>query len=109
MDLEDEERGVMDQLTARLLQTQVGDRRNFRSVDVHSPRHHVSDHRAVVAIIYAGSRRRMVSYKRRRCRFPLWLSKTGPCTHTHSEHIVEELKLACEPPPPQERRENKWI
>ena len=49
----------------------------------------------------------MAGYKRRRCRFPLRMPKTGP--RTHSEQIFEDLKRKCEPPPPRQRRENNWI
>ena len=49
----------------------------------------------------------MAGHKRCRCRFPLRMHKTGPCTH--SKQIFEELKQVCEPTPPQERQENNWI
>ena len=85
----------------------AGDRMNFKGLLVRSPRHHDSDHRAVVATFYTGSRRRMAGYKRCRCRFPLRMQKTG--SRTHSEQIFEDLKRTCEPPPPRQCRENNWI
>ena len=82
-------------------------RRDFRGVALKSPRHHDSNHRAAVATIYAGSRRQLTGYTRKRCRFPVCPPKKGP--RTHAEQIFEELKATCEPTPSRERVENSWI
>ena len=83
------------------------DRRDFRGVTAMSPRHHVSDHRAVIATVYTGSGRRLQRYRRRRSRFPIRLQKRGP--RTHAEQLFEELKVECGPPPIRERTINSWI
>ena len=72
-----------------------------------SPRHHASDHRAVIATVYTGSGRRLKRYRRRRSRFPIRLQKRGP--RTHAEQLFEELKVECGPPPIRERTINSWI
>ena len=83
------------------------DRRDFRGVTAMSPRHHDSDHRAVIATVYTGSGRRLKRYKRRRSCFPIRLQKRGP--RTHAEQLFEELKVECDPPPLWERTVNSWI
>ena len=84
-----------------------GDRRDFRGVTLRAPRHHDSDHRAVIATVYAGTARRLAGYIRRRSRFPVRLQRMA--THSHVEQIFEQLKATCEAPPKRERKENVWI
>jgi hypothetical protein len=52
VDVADEEGGEMDLLSVRLLFRRETDRRRFRRVSVRMSRYH-SDHRALVAVIYA--------------------------------------------------------
>ena len=59
-----------------------GDRGLFQNVSIKRPRHHDSDHRAVVATIYAGSSRQIRGYRKRRGRFPVRLQRVGPRTAT---------------------------
>jgi len=87
--------------------TRKGDRGLFRNVSIKRPRHHDSDHRAVVATIYAGSSRQIRGYRKRRGRFPVRLQRVGPRTATESK--FEDLKAACEEPPPRQRAANNWI
>ena len=84
-----------------------GDRRDFRGVTLRAPRHHDSDHRAVIATVYAGTARRLAGYIRRRSRFPVRPQRMA--TQSHAEQIFEQLKATCEAPPKRERKENVWI
>ena len=59
---------------------QENSRRCFRRVVLKMPRHHDSDHRAVIASIYGGPLRRIKAYRRRRSRFPIRLPFFGPRT-----------------------------
>jgi hypothetical protein len=81
-----------------------GDRRDFRGVTLRAPRHHDSNHRAVIATIYARTARRLAGYIRRRSRFPVRLQQM--VTQSHAEQIFERLKTTCEAPPKRERKEN---
>ena len=84
----------------------MGDRRRFKKVALCDPWYSNSDHRAVVATLWAGSQRKMSNYRRRHCRFPL-RRPAGPLTPT--ETMFEELKASIEVPPPRERPANRWI
>jgi len=83
------------------------DRGRFRRVVVRIPRHHRSDHRAVVAHLKAEPPRRLQRYRRRFARFPVQLPRFGP--RTEQEEMFEELKAECERPHPRERPANEWI
>ena len=84
-----------------------GSRRIFRNVALRRPRHHDTDHRAVVATLFGGSVRTTKAYRRRRQRFPIQLPPTGP--RTEMESIFEELKHFVEKPPERKRPANNWI
>ena len=88
------------------LLARMGDRRRFKRVVLRDPRYSNSDHRATVATLWAGSERKMATYRRRHCRFPLRLP-VGP--RTQMEAVFEELKASVEVPPPRQRPANRWI
>jgi hypothetical protein len=73
------------------------DCRRFRHVSVRMPRYH-SDHRALVAVIYAEGGEELKRYRRGMQRFPLSLPR-GPRTHLDAEY--EELLQPWFAPPPQ--------
>ena len=81
------------------------DRRRFRRVSVQMPRYH-SDHRALVAVIYAERGGELKRYRRRTQRFPLSLPR-GPRTQLDAGY--EELLQHVVCPPPRERPANNWI
>ena len=60
----------------------------------------------MVARVRAGGERKLKRCQRRRRRSPLQL-QPGP--QEELETASEELKTACEPPPPRKRKENSWI
>jgi len=86
--------------------TRRGVRKRFKKVVIRRPRHHDSDHRAIVAHFFAGHKRKMISYRKRHCTFPLRLG-TGP--HQELETIFEELKASAVPIAARERPQNAWI
>ncbi len=53
------------------------EKRRFWNVVLHRPRHHDTDHGAIVASLYVRSERKMKAYRKRRQRFPLQLT-VGP-------------------------------
>jgi hypothetical protein len=65
-----------------------------------------SDHRALVAVIYAEGGEELKWYHRRMQRFPLSLPR-GPRTQLDAGY--EELLQHVVHPPPGERSANKWI
>ena len=80
---------------------------DFQGVTLKAPRHHNTNHQAVIATINAGSAAKLARYRRKRCRFPISMPKNG--TRTYAETSFEWLKQECEPPPPWERKQNSWI
>ena len=82
-----------------------GDRRRFRRVVLRRPRHHDSDHRAIVAVFYAGNKKKMKVYRKKHCRFPLRVQH--PLGEL--ETIFEELKASIEPSGPRNTKANSWI
>ena len=82
------------------------DRRRYRSVRLRTPRHHDSDHRAIITNIRAGSATRMAAYQKRIAKFPLKLP-SGPqdklCT------LYEGLRLNVVAPPKRAQPRNSWI
>jgi hypothetical protein len=83
------------------------DRKQFRRVGLRAPRHHDSDHQAVVAIFYGGRPGKVHQYRKRRQRVPLRLPRQGP--HGEAETAFEELREAVEPTPPRKCPANQWI
>jgi hypothetical protein len=81
------------------------DRRRFWCISVRMPCYH-SDHRALVAVIYAEGGEELKRYRRRTQRFPLSLPR-GPRTQLDAGY--EELLQHVVQPPPRERPANKWI
>jgi hypothetical protein len=82
------------------------DRRRFQRVSVQMPRYY-SDHRALVAVIYAeGGGEELKWYQRRMQQFPLSLPR-GPMSQLDAAY--EELKQDVVHPPPRERPANIWI
>jgi hypothetical protein len=79
--------------------------RRFQRVSVRMPRYH-SDHRALVAVIYAEGGGGLKGYRRQMQRFPLSLP-CGPQTQLDAGY--EELLQHMVCPPPRERPANKWI
>ena len=69
------------------------DRHLFQNVGPRMPRHHDSNHRAVVATIYGGTRHRMAAYRKKLTTFPIKLPCKAPRT---------EMETAFEPI-------NSWI
>jgi hypothetical protein len=67
---------------------------------------HISDHRALVPVIYAGGRGELKRYRRRTQRFPISLPR-GPCAQLDAEY--EELQRDVVRPPLRERPANSWI
>ena len=80
-------------------------RRRFRRVGLRKPRHHDSDHRAVIAIVRGGKTKRLGAYRRRRRRIPLRLARPLGRLET----AFEEAKEACKAVPPRKREANSWI
>lgn len=83
-----------------------GDRRWVRGIQLRAPRHHDSDHRAVIARVRGGATSKLHQYRKRRRKLPLRL---GPGPRTELETAFEDLKATCEPPPPRKREANAWI
>eukprot|EP00957_Ditylum_brightwellii_P013152 993245-Ditylum_brightwellii.AAC.1 len=86
---------------------QEKDRRRLRRVAVRFPRHHDSDHRAIVAQIYGGVLKRMKRYWQQHHRFLIRLPQFGP--RTEAESTFEGLKAAVEKPPTRKRLAKAWI
>eukprot|EP00957_Ditylum_brightwellii_P112015 8541747-Ditylum_brightwellii.AAC.1 len=86
---------------------QEKDRRRFRQVSVRFPRHHDSDHRAIVTRIYGGPLQRMKRYRQRHHQFPIRLPPFGP--RTEAESTFEGLKVAVAKPPVRKRPAKAWI
>ncbi len=82
-------------------------RRKFKKVGFLKIRHHDTNHQAVVATLYSGSKKKMRPYRRRRQRFPLRLPRVGP--QSEKEDMFKELKGMCEEMPPREQPTNTWI
>ena len=70
-----------------------------------TPRHHSSDHRAVVALLRLGSKRKLASYHKKRHKFPL--QPILPLTR--GDHLYGALHEKCKPPPPRKHPSNSWI
>ena len=85
----------------------IKDRKRFKQVVLKLPRHHASDHRAVIATIWGGNSRRMQRYRRKVARFPLRVPKVGPLPE--HEQMFEELKATIEKPKARARPSNNWI
>ena len=83
------------------------DRWRFKKVGFRLPRHHDSDHRAIIANIIAGPKKAVAKYEKRRRRFPVKLQRMGP--RTQAEETFEILRRAREPQPARERTKNAWI
>ena len=83
------------------------DRCRFQNVAFRMPRHHDSDHRAIVATLYARGPRKLKQYRRRRSRFPVRLQRWGP--RTEMETMFEVLQTSVEAPVARESRKNNWI
>jgi hypothetical protein len=84
----------------------AGDKRHFRRVGFKSPRHHDSDHRAVVAQVRMGRTQALLKYWKEYRRSPLQL-QTGP--QDELETVFEGLKATCKLPPPRKRQGNELI
>ncbi len=83
-----------------------GTRKRFRRVVLRRPRHHLTDHRALVGQLYAGRAGDMKAYRRKCESFPLHPIQ-GPLTA--EEAIFEELRASVEAPPARERKPNAWV
>lgn len=83
------------------------DRRRFKRVVLRKPRHHDTDHRAIVATLWGGKRRRLDRYRRKVGRCPLQLPPDAVLTE--DEKIFEELKATIEKPSPRTRPQNQWV
>jgi hypothetical protein len=69
------------------------------------PRYY-SNHRALVAVIYAERGGGLKRYRRRMQQFPLSLPR-GPMSQLDAAHEELQQDVVC--PPPRERPANKWI
>jgi len=83
------------------------DRKRVKQVRLRQPRHHGTDHRAVIAKLYGGAEGKMKAYRQKRTTLPLRLPNGGP--RTEMESIFEQLRESCEPPPARKRPANAWI
>ena len=68
-------------------------------------RHHSLDHRAAIALLRLGSKRKLASYHKTRQKF--LLQSIIPLIR--GEHLYEALQEKCKPSPPHERPSNSWI
>jgi hypothetical protein len=82
-------------------------RKRFQRVRLVNPRHHYSDHCAIVARLYSGLAGEMKTYRKARQRCPLRLPRVGPMRELES--LFNNLQLGCKPLPLRERPANKWI
>ena len=82
------------------------DRRRYRSVRLRTPRHHDSDHRAIITNIRAGSATSMAAYRKRMAKFPLKLP-SGPQDELCA--MFEGLRLDVVAPPKRAQPRNSWI
>ncbi len=82
------------------------DCQHFTGVALRSPRHHDTDHRAVVAMLRGWKRHRLMAYGRWRQCNPLQLT-FGP--QGELKTVFEQLKRDVEKPAPREQQHNKWI
>ena len=71
------------------------------------PRHHDSDHRAIIANIIARPKKEVAKYKKHRRRFPVKLQRMGP--RTQAEETFKILRCTREPQPAWEHTKNAWI
>ena len=81
--------------------------KQFRKVILRMPRHHDTDHQAVVATIFGGKPHLIKRYRRQRQRYPILLPCYGP--RTAQEMAFKELKSKSEPLPLRKRPTNSWI
>ena len=81
-------------------------RGKYCSVCLCTPRHHDSDHRAIITNICAGSAARMAAYRKRVAKFPLKLLR-GPLDELCT--LYEELRLDVIVPPKRAQPCNSWI
>ncbi len=79
----------------------------MRGAGLRTPRHHDSDHRAIVVKLQAGGIKRLHGYRRKHGRFPIRLPRYIP--QTEMEASFEELKAACEAAPARGKSANEWI
>ena len=81
----------------------------FRNVQLRDLRHHASDHRAIVATIWAGGRDNLKKYRRKVGGNPLLkqLPKEGPLPR--GEDIIERLRKTIPRTPKRELPCNAWI
>ena len=87
-----------------------GDKRLFRQVGARSPRHHVSDHRAVVAELRVRGTRKLAAYRKERQRNPLVRPLEPAAEPLRSmERDFEALKETVEAVPARSRGNNAYI
>ena len=80
-------------------------RKRVRRVRIVWPRHHDSDHRAIILNLKRGNIRRLRKYRRQLQTFPL----TPARPLTEPENVFEALKASVERPKPRELQSNGWI
>jgi hypothetical protein len=81
-------------------------RRKYCSVRLRTPRHHESDHRAIITNIRAGSATRMAAYRKRMAEFPLKLP-SGPQDELCA--MFKGLRLNVVALPKRAQPRNSWI
>ena len=82
-------------------------RRLFKKVVIRRPRHHDSDHRAIIATFWGGQEKRMRNYRRRVASIPLRMPQFGPLPEM--ETIFEELKEEVGGKSKRDLPHNQWI
>ena len=82
-------------------------RRLFKKVVIRRPRHHDSDHRAIIATFWGGQEKRMRNYRRRVASIPLRMPQFGPLPEM--ETIFEELKEEVGGTSKRDLPHNQWI
>jgi hypothetical protein len=82
-------------------------RRLFKKVVIRRPRHHDSDHRAIIATFWGGQEKRLRSYQRRVASIPLRMPQFGPLSEM--ETIFEEMKEEVDGTSKRDLPHNQWI